>query len=39
MEKDECEKMNMGCYLAVGEGSLNPPKFIHLTYSRGVLLY
>ena len=32
LEKEECEKMNMGCYLGVSECSEEPPKFIHLTY-------
>ncbi|MDD3150722.1 MAG: M17 family peptidase N-terminal domain-containing protein, partial [Candidatus Gastranaerophilales bacterium] len=32
IEKDEAEKLKMGAYLAVARGSINPPKFIHLTY-------
>ena len=32
-EKDEIEKMGMGAYLAVGQGSINPPKFIHMKYT------
>lgn len=32
-DKDEIEKMGMGAYLAVGQGSVNPPKFIHMKYS------
>lgn len=32
-EKDEIQKMGMGAYLAVGQGSVNPPKFIHMKYS------
>lgn len=32
IEKDECEKLGMGSYLAVSKGSDQPPKFIHLTY-------
>jgi len=32
LEKDECEKLGMGSYLAVARGSTEPPKFIHLTY-------
>lgn len=32
-DKDEIEKMNMGAFLAVGQGSVNPPKFIHMKYS------
>ena len=31
-DKDECEKMGMGAFLAVGRGSAEEPKFIHLTY-------
>ena len=30
--KDECEEMGMGAFLAVGRGSAEEPKFIHLTY-------
>lgn len=33
LEKEECEKLNMGLYLAVAEASAEPPKFIHLTYT------
>lgn len=33
LEKEECEKLGMGCFLGVAEASLEPPKFIHLTYS------
>ncbi len=29
----ECEKLGMGMYLAVAQGSVEEPKFIHLTYS------
>ena len=32
-DKEEIEKMGMGAYLAVGQGSVNPPKFIHMKYS------
>lgn len=32
-DKDECEKMGMGAFLAVGQGSVQPPKFIHMKYS------
>ena len=32
-EKDECEKMGMGAFLAVGRGSSQEPKFIHMKYS------
>ncbi|GMH39891.1 hypothetical protein BSKO_07795 [Bryopsis sp. KO-2023] len=33
LEKEECENLGMGCYLAVAKGSDYPPKFIHLTYT------
>ncbi len=29
----ECKKLGMGMYLAVGQGSAEPHKFIHLTYT------
>ena len=32
-ERDEIEKMGMGAYLAVGQGSAQPHKFIHMKYS------
>lgn len=32
-EKEECEKMGMGAFLAVSRGSAKPPKFIHMKYS------
>ena len=32
-EKDECEKMGMGAFLAVGRGSSEAPKFIHMKYT------
>ena len=32
-DKDECEKMGMGAFLAVGRGSSQEPKFIHMKYS------
>jgi leucyl aminopeptidase len=32
-EKEDCEKMGMGAYLAVAKGSSQPPKFIHIKYS------
>ena len=31
--KDECEKMGMGAFLAVGRGSSEEPKFIHMKYT------
>lgn len=33
LEKEEIEKLGMGMYLAVGKGSILPPKFIHMKYS------
>lgn len=35
LEKEDCEKLGMGLYLGVAEASDEPPKFIHLTYSKG----
>ncbi len=32
-EKPEIEGMKMGAFLAVGQGSVQPPKFIHMKYS------
>ena len=32
-DKDEIERMGMGAFLAVGQGSVNPPKFIHMKYT------
>jgi len=32
IEKEDCEKLKMGCYLAVAACSEEPLKFIHLTY-------
>ena len=32
LEKEDCEKLKMGCYLAVAACSAEPLKFIHLTY-------
>lgn len=32
-DKEEIERMGMGAYLAVGKGSVQPPKFIHMKYS------
>jgi len=29
---DEIKEMKMGAFLAVGQGSINPPKFIHVKY-------
>ncbi len=33
LEQPQCEKLGMGAYLAVAQGAIEPPKFIHLTYS------
>eukprot|EP01023_Acetabularia_acetabulum_P023936 TRINITY_DN23246_c0_g1_i1.p3 TRINITY_DN23246_c0_g1~~TRINITY_DN23246_c0_g1_i1.p3 ORF type:complete len:285 (-),score=79.63 TRINITY_DN23246_c0_g1_i1:330-1184(-) len=33
LEKEDCEKLGMGCYLGVAEAADTPPKFIHLTYT------
>ena len=33
LDRNECEKRNMGAFLAVAKGSDLPPKFIHLTYT------
>eukprot|EP00978_Attheya_sp_CCMP212_P047873 scaffold442560_cov55-Attheya_sp.AAC.1 len=32
LEKRDCEKRGMGCYLGVARGSETDPKFIHITY-------
>lgn len=32
-DREECEKMGMGAFLAVGRGSSQEPKFIHMKYS------
>ena len=32
LEKEDCEKLKMGCFLAVAACSEEPLKFIHLTY-------
>lgn len=32
-DKNECEKMGMGAFLAVGRGSSQEPKFIHMKYT------
>ena len=34
LEKSECEAAGMGSFLGVAEASDEPPKFIHLTYTR-----
>lgn len=32
-DKNECKKRGMGAFLAVGQGSDQPPKFIHMSYT------
>ncbi|MEZ4380238.1 MAG: leucyl aminopeptidase [Nannocystaceae bacterium] len=32
LEREDCERLGMGCYLAVARGSAEPPKFIDLHY-------
>lgn len=32
LEKEDCEKLGMGAFLGVAQGSDLPPKFIHVTY-------
>lgn len=32
-DKEEIARMGMGAYLAVGQGSIQPPKFIHMKYT------
>lgn len=32
LEREDCEQLGMGAFLAVGQASDLPPKFIHLTY-------
>ncbi len=31
-DKEQCKDLNMNAFLAVGQGSINEPRFIHLTY-------
>jgi leucyl aminopeptidase len=33
MDRAECARMGMGAYVGVAQGSEEPPKFIHLTYT------
>ncbi len=33
LEQKDCEKLGMGAYLAVSQGSDQPPKFIEITYT------
>jgi leucyl aminopeptidase len=33
LERPDCAKLEMGAYLGVAQGSQEPPKFIHLTYT------
>ncbi|MBI2154088.1 MAG: leucyl aminopeptidase [Candidatus Rokubacteria bacterium] len=32
-DRGDCQKLGMGAYLGVAQGSEEPPKFIHLTYA------
>ena len=32
LEREDCERLGMGCFLAVARGSAEPPKFIDLHY-------
>lgn len=32
LDREQCQKLGMGAYLAVAQGADNPPKFIHVTY-------
>lgn len=32
-DREEIERMGMGAYLAVGQGSVQPPRFIHMKYA------
>jgi leucyl aminopeptidase len=33
LERADCKELGMGAYLGVAQGSIEPPKFIHLTYT------
>ena len=33
LEREDCAKLGMGCFLGVAECSDLPPKFVHLTYT------
>ncbi len=33
LEREDCDRLGMGAYLGVAQGSPEPPKFIHLTYT------
>ncbi|HUG37221.1 MAG TPA: M17 family peptidase N-terminal domain-containing protein, partial [Candidatus Limnocylindrales bacterium] len=33
LEREDCEKLGMGAFVGVAQGSQEPPKFIHLTYA------
>ncbi|MCB9704504.1 MAG: leucyl aminopeptidase [Myxococcales bacterium] len=35
LDREECERRGMGCYLAVASGSAEPPRFIDLHYRPG----
>ncbi len=32
LEREDCEKLGMGAYLGVAQGSAQPPKLVHCTY-------
>jgi leucyl aminopeptidase len=32
LDREDCERLKMGAYLGVAQGSQEPPKFIHLSY-------
>lgn len=32
LDRDECSRRNMGCFLGVAQGSDEPPRFIHMSY-------
>lgn len=32
LDRKTCEEYGMGCFIAVGKGSIHQPKFVHLTY-------
>ncbi|MEN9275187.1 MAG: M17 family peptidase N-terminal domain-containing protein [Gloeomargarita sp. GMQP_bins_5] len=33
LEREDCQRLGMGAFLGVAQGSDTPPKFIHLTYT------
>ncbi|MCS7293280.1 MAG: leucyl aminopeptidase [Gloeomargarita sp. SKYBB_i_bin120] len=36
LEREDCQRLGMGAFLGVAQGSDTPPKFIHLTYTPAV---